>query len=106
MWAYVGPAAYPVPVSEFHPVQTLLPVEFYLPVPGTKEPFAILRWVDVELEGEPTSRWRAVTWKQPRRLIGDGYFRELEDAAMAAHKLALFSSVRPELNDMTRNDGM
>lgn len=93
-------------MSEFHPIQSLLPVEFFFPMLGTKEPLAVLRYVDVELDGEPTSRWRAVTFKHPRRLIGAGYFRELEDAAMACHQYAIQVSVPAVLNDATRNDGM
>ena len=73
---------------------------------GTKEPLAVLRWVDVQLDGEPTSRWRAVTFKEPRHLIGDGYFRDLEDAAMACHVYAIQVSVPAVLNDATRRDGM
>jgi len=93
-------------VPEFRPVQSLLPTEFVFPMLGTEEPLAVIRWVDVLLEGEPTSRWRAVTYKQPRRLIGDGYFRELEDAAFACHQHAIQVSVPAVLNDATRNDGM
>ncbi|MFB2596602.1 hypothetical protein ACEXQE_02310 [Herbiconiux sp. P17] len=81
--------------TRWHPVDTLLPAELIFPRPGTKEPFAIIRWVDVTLNGEPVSRWRVVTWHgdpKKRRLIGDGYYRELEDAAMAAHKHAIAQS--------------
>lgn len=76
------------------PVQTLLPVEFRFPVPGTTTTFAIIRWVDVMLDGEPVSRWRAVTYQEPRKLIGEGYFVELDDAAAACHGLALAQPVR------------
>ncbi len=44
------------------------------------------------LEGEPVSRWRVVTWHsgpKRRRLIGAGYYRELDDAAMVAHRHAV-----------------
>ncbi|WP_382307241.1 hypothetical protein [Herbiconiux sp. UC225_62] len=78
--------------ERWHPVDTLLPAELIFPKPGTKDPFAIIRWVDVTLNGEPVSRWRVVSWNadpKKRRLLGDGYYRELEDAAMAAHKHAL-----------------
>lgn len=90
--------------TDFRPVQSLLPMEFIFPKPGTKEPFAIIRWVNMQLEGEPTSRWRAVTYEQPRQLIGDGYFLELDDAALACHRQAIHASVRPELNDTRRLD--
>jgi hypothetical protein len=84
-------------------------MEFIFPKPGTKEPFAIIRWVNVQLEGEPTSRWRTVTWHDDpkrRRLLGDGYYRELEDAAMACHRAALHASVPAVLNNTYRGDGM
>ncbi|WP_291053761.1 hypothetical protein [Herbiconiux sp.] len=79
-------------MAQWHPVDSLLPAELIFPRPGTKEPYAIIRWVDVMLEGEPVSRWRVVTWHSDpnrRRLLSDGYYRELEDAAMAAHRHAV-----------------
>ena len=85
----------------WHPVQSILPIEFYYPAPGTKEPFAIIRWVDLQLDGEPVSRWRAVTYQEPRRLIGDGYYQELDDAATACHRLAITSTV-PAVLDVQR----
>ena len=78
--------------NPWHPVDEMLPAELIFPRPGTKEPFAIIRWVDVMLDGEPMSRWRVVSWHsdpKKRRLLGDGYYRELEDAAMAAHRVAI-----------------
>ena len=86
-------------MPDFHPIQALKPIVFHFPRPGTKEPFAIIQWVDVVLEGEPVSRWRAVTYKEPRRLILDGYYRELEDAAMACNKIAIANMVPAALND-------
>lgn len=76
---------------KWHPVETITPIVFHFPVPGTTEPFAIIQWVDVVLDGEPVSRWRAVTFKEPRRLIDRGYFLELEDAAMACHRQAIIN---------------
>ncbi|MFB2581554.1 hypothetical protein ACEXQD_09895 [Herbiconiux sp. P15] len=86
----------------WHPVQSILPIEFYYPKPGTKEPFAIIRWVDLRLEGEPVSRWRAVTYQEPRRLIGDGYYLELDDAAVACHRLAITSTIPAALDVQRR----
>ncbi|WP_291038759.1 hypothetical protein [Herbiconiux sp.] len=88
-------------MPDWRPVQSILPIEFYYPRPGTKEPFAIIRWVDLRLEGEPVSRWRAVTYQEPRRLIGDGYYQELDDAATACHRLAITSTV-PAVLDVQR----
>ena len=85
-------------MAEWHPVQSVMPIVFHYPKPGTKEPFAIIQWVDVVLEGEPVSRWRCVTHREPRHLIEAGYYRELEEAAMACHRLALTSLVPPALN--------
>ena len=73
-------------MAKWHPVQTIMPIVFHFPEPGTDEPFAVIRWVDVVLDGEPVSRWRAVTFQQPRQLIGDGYFTTVEDAALACHR--------------------
>jgi hypothetical protein len=92
-------------VPDWKPVQTLRPVELHFPVPGTKEPFAVLRWVQLTIEGEPASRWRAVTYKEPRRLIGQGYFIELEDAAMACNREMLASLIPDALNDQHRGMG-
>jgi hypothetical protein len=89
-------------LASWHPVQSILPIEFYYPKPGTAEPFAILRYVEVQLQGEPVSRWRAVTYQEPRRLIGDGYFRELDDAALACHRLAITSTVPAALDVQRR----
>jgi hypothetical protein len=91
--------------TDFRPVQSLLPMEFIFPKPGTKEPFAIIRWVNVQLEGEPTSRWRTVTWHEDpkrRRLLADGYYREIEDAAFACHRHAIHAGIRPELDETRR----
>lgn len=85
-------------MPEWHPVQAVMPIEFYYPRPGTPEPFAIIRWVDVRLEGAPVSRWRTVTYDEPRRLLGDGYYEELADAALACHKLAIAAAVPAALN--------
>jgi hypothetical protein len=85
-------------VPDWHPVQTIVPIEFHFPRPGTKEPFAIIRWVNVTLDGERVSRWRAVTHAEPRRLIDAGYYAELEDAARACHRLAIAGAVPTALN--------
>jgi hypothetical protein len=85
-------------VPEWHPVQTIVPIEFHFPTPGTKEPFAVIRWVNVTLDGEPVSRWRAVTYSEPRRLVDRGYFAGLDDAAKACHRLALSGAVPPALD--------
>lgn len=90
------------PLPDWRPVQAILPIEFYYPRPGTKEPFAIIRWVDLRLEGKPVSRWRTVTYEEPRRLIGDGYYLELDDAATACHRLAITSTIPAALDVQRR----
>lgn len=75
--------------AKWHPVQSIVPIVFHFPRPGTSEPFAVIQWVDVVLDGAPVSRWRAVTYEEPRRLIGAGYYIAIEDAAMACHRHAI-----------------
>lgn len=84
----------------WHPVESLIPIELMFPLPGTREPFAVIRWVNVTLDGEPVSRWRVVTFREPRRLILDGYYAELDDAAMAAHRYAISLAGAGVLSDM------
>lgn len=88
----------------WHPVESLQAIEFVYPRPGTHDPYAIIRWVNLELEGEPVSRWRCVTYKQPRRLIDAGYYLELEQAAMACHMHAIASRIPDALNDTSRRE--
>lgn len=74
--------------------------EMVFPLPGTDEPFAIIRWVDVQLEGKPVSRWRAVTAEEPRQLIG--YYEDPRSAAMGCHKAAVAAMVPAALNETIR----
>ena len=90
-------------MPEWHPVQAVMPVELYYPKPGTKEPFAVVRWVQVTTpEGAEVWRWRCVTFAEPRRLILDGYYAELEDAAVACHRVAISASVNRALDSQVR----
>lgn len=82
------------------PVDDLRVTEMVFPLPGTTEPFAVIRWVDVQREGVPVSLWRAVTYQEPRRLIG--YFDELKDAAMACHREGVSAMVPAALNETIR----
>lgn len=87
-----------------HPVDRLLPVTWLFPHLGTKSPFAEIRFLPVTRDGVQVWCFRAVTYTEPRELIG--YRDTLEDIAQLCHAYAVAASVRPELNDMTRNDGM
>ncbi len=86
-------------MAAWHPVDTLRPLVWLFPRPGTKETFAEIRYLLVTLEGERVWRYRAVRVDvETRRLIGAGYFRELDDAAMACHRAATAEPGNPALS--------
>ena len=71
-------------MAQWHPVDNLVPNSWAYRISGAAEPLAEIRYVAVvTAEGFEVWRFRAVTWEQPRRLIGDGYFVSLEAAARA-----------------------
>jgi hypothetical protein len=80
------------------PTADLIVHEWIFPEPGTDESFAVIRHLRVQRNGVEVMVYRAVTWAEPRRLIQDGYFRTLEDAAAACHRSALHRLVKPQLN--------
>lgn len=67
--------------------ENLHAVEYIYPLPGTDRPWAVLRLVDVLDEGRRVRVWRAVTYEQPRELIG--YWLDLDVAVMRTHMKAL-----------------
>jgi hypothetical protein len=86
-------------VPDWHPVDALLPISWLFPEPGTTTPFAEIRYLPVQHEGQTVWRFRAVNVSvEPRRLVGVGYFDTLEDAAAACHREALQGLVKPQLN--------
>ena len=71
---------YGVGVVEWHPRRLVLPVEWFLTVPGQPEPLAVIR--RLKIAGRPV--YRAVTWaprSHGRELIG--YFQDGDAAAVA-----------------------
>ena len=86
---------------DFEPADTLQAFEWIFPRPGTQHPFAVIRHLPVVRDGVEVMAYRVVTWTEPRRLIRDGYYPTLQDAARAAHGHALVAAVDPALNLMT-----
>jgi hypothetical protein len=80
-----------------HPADLLLSIAWLFPQPGTKTPSAEIRYLPVTLNGESVWRFRAVTYDEPRKLIG--YYPTLEDAAMASHRRAVANVGGAALSD-------
>lgn len=68
-----------MPEKKWHPVETLQATEFIFPTPGEPIPYAVIRLVPLG----PDMRWRAVTWDEPRVLIG--YSDDIRALAAAVH---------------------
>lgn len=75
----------------WHPVQSLRATEWAMPVPGTRQRFAVIS----HLQGEDGWAFWAVTVAGERL----GPFATLEDAAARVYTSALAAAVRPELNE-------
>ncbi|MEA9986306.1 hypothetical protein [Subtercola sp. RTI3] len=82
-------------MADWHPLQTLLPVTWVLPRPSDGDPFAEIRWLEVQRNGSPVWCFRAVTHEQPRRLIG--YFETLKEASAVAYQWGL-ATLTPSSN--------
>jgi hypothetical protein len=83
----------------WHPADTLLPTSWLFPQPGTKDPYAEIRYLPVRAGDRTVWRFRAVNvTTEPRALVGAGYFDTLEDAAAACHRDALHALVKPQLS--------
>lgn len=81
-------------VAAAHPADTLLPTSWLFPQPGTKEPYAEIRYLPVRVGERTVWRFRAVNVTvEPRVLVGVGYFDTLEDAALACHRAAVMAAV-------------
>ncbi|NQX35510.1 hypothetical protein [Herbiconiux sp. VKM Ac-2851] len=89
-------------MADWHPVQTLHANSWVFPRPGTTQPYAEIRHLPVKVGDRTVWAFRAVTWAQPRELIGAGYFGTLEEAARECHRLALASAVPSALNEQRR----
>jgi hypothetical protein len=77
-----------------------------LPEPGTDEPFAVIRHLPVQRNAVKVMAYRVVTWAELRRLIREGYFPTLDDAARACHATRFASAVDPALNVQKQFDQM
>lgn len=77
--------------TDWHPVQTLRPVSWAFPRPGTRERFAEISHVRTD------AGWVFVAVTVAGERLGP--FHTLEDAAMECHKRGLAGLVRPELNE-------
>lgn len=84
----------------WHPIETVRQTEFVFPKPGTDQPFAVIRWVEVSREGETVWVWRAVTFEEPRTLIA--YNPDLRDLCQRVHRSAIGAGIRPELDETRR----
>ena len=93
-------------MATWHPVDNLVPNSWVYQVSGAAEPLAEIRYVAVvNGDGFEVWRFRAVTWGQPRELIGDGYFVSLEAAAKACAHHHVVVSVPPVLNTAPSHAG-
>ncbi len=93
-------------MAQWHPVDNLVPSSWVYRISGAADPFAEIRYLPVlNAEGFEVWRFRAVTWQQPRELIGDGYFVTLEAAAKACAHHLVFVSVPPVLNTSPSHAG-
>lgn len=89
-------------MAEWHPIETVRAHSWIFPRPGTDEPLAEIRHLPVRVGEQRVWAFRAVTWAEPRELIGVGYFETLKDAAFACHRYALHVAIRPQLNETKR----
>ncbi|AXH35253.1 hypothetical protein DVJ78_07420 [Humibacter sp. BT305] len=73
----------------WHPRQDLRPTEYLYNLPGTTRPYAIIRLVEVRAGEQRVMRWRAVTYEEPRVLIGEGYWPGLDTCVEVVHRFAV-----------------
>jgi hypothetical protein len=80
-----------------HPSDSLLSIAWLFPQPGTDTPFAEIRYLPVTVDSKSVWGFRAVTYDEPRKLIG--YYATLEEASMASHRRAVANVGGAALSD-------